>query len=192
MPAQWGVDPITPEALLLLLRDQLRKGGALPWSNLPGLGLGERAFITGYPDDVVQRIPDARQQVAIRPGRFPLWQSVVQGAGGTLQGPGLIPNSTGFNAVVSLICYTQINADPEPRQDQALTEQTFSALAFPRLVMKAVQFWQPCTDATQQRCYLREPGRVTDGGFGVTPKRIGDGYWLICPFDLELKFTAAF
>lgn len=191
-PSSYGVDPITPENLLLLLRDQLRLGGALPWSDLPGAGLGNRAFLTTYPDDVLAKIPPARQFVAIRPSRYPIWQSVVQGAGSVLQGITQIPTSTGFNAVVTLVCFAQINADPETLSEQALTEQTLGVISFVRSVMKAVQFWKPCTNASQTNCYLREPARVTDGGFGINPKRIGDGYWVIAPFDLETKFTSSF
>lgn len=192
LPAQFGVDPIKPQDLLLLLEQQLQQGGTPTGSNLPGAGLADLAFLTTWPDELLAKMPRGRQFVAIRPSRYPLWQSVVQGAGSPLQGVTQIPTSTGFNTVVTLGCFCQINADPETMSRQSLAEETLGVISFVLRVMKAVQFWAPCTSATSGRCYLREPARVTDGGFGLTPKRLGDGWWVSAPFDLEMKFSSAF
>lgn len=189
---QWGIDPIKPQDLMLLLERQLQQGGTPTGSNLPGAGLGDRAFLTAWPDDLLAKIPRASQFVALRPARFPVWQGVVQGAGTPLQGPGRNATATGFNASVSVVCFAQINADVEAVSVRALTEEVQGIMSFVLGVMKAVQFWAPCTSAASGRCYLREPARVADGGFGITPKRLGDAWWAVSPFDLELKFTADF
>ncbi len=189
---EWGMAPIKPQDLLLLLQKQLQEGGTPTGSNLPGAGLGDLAFLTTWPDDLLAKLPRGRQFVALRPSRFPLWQSVIQGAGSVLLGPTQILTSTGFNAVVTLSCFAQINADPETLSVQALAEETLGVISFVLRIMKAVQFWAPCTTATSTTCYLREPARVTDGGFGLTPKRMGDGWWVHAPFDLELKMTSSF
>jgi hypothetical protein len=191
MPA-WGVSPIRPQDLLLLLEKQLQDGGTPTGSNLPGAGLGDLAFLSTWPDELMMMNPRGKQFVAIRPSRFPVWQSVVMGAGSVLQGASQIPTSTGFNAVVSLVSFVQINADPEMKSRQEVAEETLGVISFVLRVLKAVQFWTPCTDDTLGSCYLREYARVTDGGFGVTPKKVGTGYWNVCPFDLEMKFTSAF
>lgn len=188
----YGVAPIKPQDLLLLLEKQLQQAGTPTGSNLPGAGLADLGFLTNWPDELLARNPRGKQFVAIRPSRFPIWQSVVQGAGSVLQGINQIPTSTGFNAVVSLVCFCQINADPENKGTQALTEETLGAISFVLRIMKAVQFWEPCTTAARTSCYLREPGRVTDGGFGLNPRRLGDAWWVVSPFDLELKFSSAF
>lgn len=189
---QWGMAPIKPQDLLALLERQLAASGTPTGSNLAGAGLGDLAFLTLWPDDLLAKLPRGKQFVAVRPARFPLWQSVIQGAGTPLVGAGFNTTATGFNATVSVVCFAQINADPETTSRQAISEETLGVTSFVLRVLKSVQFWVPCPTAARTACHLREPARVTDGGFGLTPRRVGDAWWVVAPFDLELKMTAAF
>ena len=103
---------------------------------------------------------------------------------------------TGFNTVVTLSCFCQINADVEMRSTQMITEDTLGVLAFVQKVISAIQFWNPQdfdpASPTYQDTYLREPARMTDGGFGLTNMEIGDSFWTNAPIDVEMKFTAKF
>mgnify|MGYP001573650774 CR=1 FL=1 len=143
-----------------------------------------------WPDELLAKNPKAKQFVAIRPNRFPVWQTVIQGAGAPVT-IGYANNNTmtGHNSVVSLVCYVQINADPDMNSVQELTEQTLGILSFVQKVVAAVQFWNPFRVGTADT-YLREPARMTDAGFGMDTKKIGDGWWVKSPIDLEMKFTA--
>lgn len=188
----FGAVPIDPGALLKLVEKQLQEPGTPRGSNIPGGGFGDLAFLSLWPDQLHLDNPRGKQFVAIRPNRFPVWQSVVSGAGTPLISPQWLNSATGFNAVVTLSCFAQINADPEMRSAQAVSEATLGITSFVLKVIKAVQFWCPCTDNTLANTYLREPARMTDGGFGITPKQGRDGWWVHAPVDLELKFTASF
>lgn len=193
-----GIGRISPGDLLKLLVRQLSEGGTPLGSNLPGCGLADRAFLTLWPDPLLARNPIAKQFVAVRPNRFPVWQTVIQGSGSPLAlGYDGQNTMTGHNAVVSLVCFTQINADPEMKSTQALTEQALGTLSFVQRVATAVQFWNPAdlTGGTAYAAapkYLREPARMTDGGFGVDTMEVGGAWWVKTPLDLELKFTAKY
>jgi hypothetical protein len=179
--------------MLGLFLSQLQQNGTPTNSNLPGAGLSDRAFITLYPDDELLKNPRGKQFVAIRPVRWPLWQTVVVGAGMPVIGPlALDQTVTGINQTVTLSCFAQINADPEMRSGRAMTDNVLSILSFMTSVFGSVQFWTPCTDSALSNCYLREPGRVSDGGFGFSTKKTGDAWWYHGTADYEMRFTADF
>jgi hypothetical protein len=195
----FGVTPIHPAELLKLLEKQLQQSGQCtgPDPNPPGLGLGDRAFLSLWTDDMHAKAPRAKQFVAIRPARFPIWQSIVQGSGtpalGWTPSTGIHPkiNTTlGFNAVVSLSCFVQINSDPEMKSNNMVSEDVLSVTDFVLKVAAAVQLWAPA-DASGN-ILLREPGRILDGGFGFRPVSGKDGWYVSVAFDLELKHTAKF
>lgn len=188
--------PIPPGDLLKLLQKQLQDAGtATGCVEVPGAGLGSDAFLSLWPDNMHLENPRSKRFVAIRPNRFPIWQSIIQGSGTPTRGisflGGPVVNTTiGFNAVVTLACFTQINADPEMRSALAVSEDVLSITAFVMKVMAAVQFWVP-RDASGN-ILLREPARVLDGGFGFKPVSAKGEWWVPSALDLELKHTAAF
>lgn len=188
----YGVEPISPGDLLKKLEKQLQEGGTPTLSNLPGAGLGDLAFLSLWPDQLHLDNPRGKQFVAVRPNRFPVWQSVVSGAGTPLVNPLWLNSATGFNAVVTLSCFAQINADVEMRSSQAVAEAALGITSFVTRVIKSVQFWTPYTTVAATATYLREPARMSDGGFGITAKQGKDGWWVHAPVDLELKFTSKF
>lgn len=185
--------PIDPAELLRRLTQQLSQAGTPTGSNLVGAGLADRAFLSVWPDDVLVRNVRARQFVAVRPSRFPLWQTVIQGAGSPINGYDGNITATGFNAVVSLVLFNQNNADPENWSAQAATEDTLGFINLALRVMSAVQFWNPFVGSgVGKSYYLREPARVTDGGFSINQRTIKDSFWTTGSLDCELKFTGAF
>lgn len=183
--------PIDPGDLLNLLVAQLAAPGTPDGSNLKGAGLGDRAFLTLWPDDLLLRNAKAKQFVAVRPNRFPVWQTVVQGAGSVTAGYMGQKTMTGFNTVVSLLCFQQNNADPENLSKQAVTEEARGMIALCMKVITAVQFWNP-QKGSSGLYYLREPARMTDGGFGLDTRGQKDSFWSRASIDVEVKFTAAF
>ncbi len=193
MALGFGCTPIAPSDLLLLLEKQLQQAGNCTGCADPvGAGLGTDAFLSLWPDQMHLANPRSKRFVAIRPARFPLWQSIVQGSGAPVSaGFAGINSMTGFNAVVTMACFVQINADPEMRSSLSITEDVLSVTDFVlNKVFPAVQFWVP-TD-NNSNILLREPARVLDGGFGFKPVAVKDGWWVPVAFDLELKFSAKF
>lgn len=193
----FGITPIAPGDLLKLLQKQLQDAGtATGCVEVPGAGLGSDAFLSLWPDNMHLENPRSKRFVAIRPNRFPIWQSIVQGSGiPTLGGVPFaggptIKSTIGFNAVVTLACFTQINADPEMRSALAVSEDVLSVTSFVIKVMAAVQFWVPRD--VSGNILLREPARVLDGGFGFKPVSVKGEWWVPSAIDLEMKFTAAF
>ncbi len=187
----FGVTPIEPGELLKLLEKQLSAAGTPTNSaGTPGAGLGSDAFLSLWPDQMHLDNPRSKRFVAIRPARFPIWQSIVQGAGTPTVGTPLINTTIGFNAVVTLACFVQINSDPEMRSAQAVSDAVLSITAFVMKVFAAVQFWTPRDDSGST--LLREPARILDGGFGFKQVQGKDGWWVPVALDLEMKFTAAF
>lgn len=191
-----GVALVYPGDLLKLMQKQLAEGGTPTGSNLPGAGLADRAFLSLWNDKLYLKNPRAKQFVVIRPNRFPVWQTVIQGAGSPVAGFMGQKTMTGFNSVITTVCFTQINADPEMRSVQAITEETLGVISFVLKVIKALQFWNPFdsdpVSSTYQSTYLREPCRMTDGGFGLNPIEIGNAWWISSPIDWECKMTARF
>lgn len=143
------------------------------------LGLGDRAFLTLWSDKMLADLPMAKQYVAIRPARFPVWQSVVTGSGA---------EHTGFNGIVSLVCLNEINGDPETRSPITLTEESTAIVSSVMKVISAMQFWQPKDDDNND--LLREYGRLVDGGFGFQALTGKESTWSVSSTDWELKFTA--
>lgn len=196
-----GTAPIGPDELLLMMQTQLQQGGTQTWSNIPGAALGDLAFLSLWPDELHGKNPRGKQFVAIRPNRFPVWQSIITGAGTTLNGFGGDLTTPGFNTVVSCVCYNQLNADPEMMSAQAIAEDTIGMIRLILKVIRALQFWFPFDPnagpldihgVPEGATYLREPCRMTDGGFGLNPRKLGDSWWSVGVVDFEMKFTAAF
>lgn len=188
----FGVTPIAPGELLRLLEKQLSEAGTPTHSaEVAGGGLGSDAFLSLWPDQLHLANPRSKRFVAIRPARFPLWQSIIQGSGTPTRGAGVVNTAIGFNAVVTLACFVQINSDPEMRSGQTVTDDVLSVTAFVMKVFAAVQFWTP-RDAVAGNVLVREPARVQDGGFGFKQVQGKDGWWVPVALDLEIKFTAAF
>lgn len=182
-----------------LIEKQLQEGGTPTGSNLVGGGFGDRAFLSLWPDKLHLKNPRAKQFVVVRPNRFPVWQTIIQGAGSPVAGFLGNKTMTGFNAVVTTVCFLQINADPEMRSGTALTEDVLGIIdGFVLRVIKALQFWNPFDSTTFDPTtgavdtYLREPCRMTDGGFGLSPIEVGDAWWISAPIDWEVKQTSAF
>src|SRR5882762_10335735 len=98
----FGITPIAPSALLLLLEKQLQEAGTCTGCVDPaGAGLGSDAFLSLWPDKLHLENPRSKRFVAIRPARFPIWQSIVQGSGApVLAGFGGVNSMVGFNAVI--------------------------------------------------------------------------------------------
>jgi len=186
-----GMAPVDPGDLLGLFVRQLSQGGVPEGSNLKGAGLGDRAFLTLWPDDLLLRNARARQFVAVRPNRFPVWQTVVQGAGAPTAGYLGEKTMTGFNTVVSCLLFSQNNADPENFSAKAAAEDALGMVALIGKVISALQFWNPLDQSTQ-KYYLREPARMTDGGFGLNSRGQKDSFWTTAVIDWEVKFTAKF
>lgn len=106
---------------------------------------------------------------------------------------------TGFNGVVTAVCFAQTNPDPEMRSAVTLTEDVLGIIdGLVLRVITALQFWNPFDPATvdpvtgAMNTYLREPCRMTDGGFGLNPIDAGDAWWVSAPIDFECKLTSAF
>lgn len=188
----FGVTPVHPSELLKLLEKQLQQAGQCTGAapNPAGCGLGPDAFLSLWPDDLHMKNPRSKRFVAIRPARFPVWQSIVQGSGHPVGGYAGVNTAIGFNAVVTLACFAQINSDPEMRSSDVIAAETVSVTDFVLRVIKSVQFWTPRNAANDQ--LLREPARMLDGGFGYKPARVGEAWWVPIAVDVELKFTAAF
>ena len=124
-----------------------------------------------------------------------MWQTIVQGAGAPVRvGYQGQRTMTGFNSVISLVCFNQINADPDSKSTQAITELSLGTISFVLNVISAVQFWNPFdpNEADESYKYLREPARMTDGGFGLNPMEARGNWWLVAPIDVELKFSCKF
>jgi hypothetical protein len=192
MALGFGVTPIATTDLLKLLEKQLKEAGQCTGAapNPPGAGLGADAFLSLWPDQMHLDNPRSKRFVAIRPARFPIWQSIVQGSGTPTAGYLGINTTIGFNAVVTLACFIQINSDPEMRSANVVTEDVLSVTDFIMRVFKAVQFWQPRDGSNNM--LLREYARVLDGGFGYKQVNTKDGFWCPISVDLELKYTAKF
>ncbi len=191
MPLGPGCTPISPQDLLLLLQKQLVEAGNCTGCADPtGAGLGSDAFLSLWPDKMHMENPRSKRFVAIRPARFPLWQSVIQGSGSPVSGFLGNKTMTGFNAVVTMSHFVQISADPEMRSQLTITEDVLSVTSFIMSTFRALQFWMPSD--IDGNLLLREPARVLDGGFGYQPVQARDNLWAPVSFEIEMKFTAAF
>ena len=175
----FGVLEVDPNDLLLKLEQQLQQSGTPPGSNLPGAGLGDRAFLSLFPDKLHLENPVATEFVTIRPVNFPVWQGVVTGAG---------RDYTGFDASLVLTCFIQMSADPEMKNTNAISEMTRSVTTLVFKVLSAVQFWTP-QDADGNDM-LREYARIPDGGFQFTPVDGSGGPWVKVALAYQMKFTA--
>lgn len=187
-----GVTPVDPSDLLKKLEAQLQLSGVPAGSNLVGAGMKDLAFLTVWPDDVLLRNPPGNRFVAVRPSRFPIWQTIIQGAGSPVSGYLGQKTMTGFDPVVSLVLFSQNNADPENKSKQAVTEDVIGFMAFALKVFSAVQFWNPFLAADPTAKLLREPARVSDGGIGINARTAKDAWWTVGVMDLALRFTAKF
>ena len=193
--SSYGIQPIEPGDLLKKMEQQLQEGGTPTGSNLKGAGLADLGFLTNWPDRLLAENPRGKQFVALRPSRFPVWQSVIQGAGSVTTGFLGQKSMTGFDAVVSTVCFTQINADVEMRSAEAIAEPVLGVLSFiTQRIIPCLQFWTPFQTpaADPVQYYVREPVRMTDGGFGMTQLSGKDGYWHITTVDWQMRFTCSF
>lgn len=187
----FGVTPITPNELLSLIETQLKEAGdATNSPDTPGAGLGADAFLSLWPDQWHLDDPKSRAFVAIRPNRFPIWQSIIDGSGTPTAGYAGVTHVTGFRALVTMACFVQINADPENKSVQAMTEDVLSVTSFVTRVVAALQMWTPRNSENDQ--LLREPGRVADPGFTFKPVGGRDGWWVPVPLECEFAFSCRF
>jgi hypothetical protein len=187
MPLGPGVTPVDPAELLTLFVRQLSESGTGGGCSDPtGAGLGDLAFLSLWPDDLHLVNPRGDKFVAVRPARFPVWQSLIQGSGQTANAS---PNNTfGLNTVVSCLIFIRQNSDPEMRSTNTLTQDALSTISFILKVVSSLQFWMPVSSGGAY--LLREPARLTDGGFGINPVSGKDGPWVKVSADFSLNFEA--
>ena len=192
MPSNFGVTPIDPSALLKLLENQLQSGGTPLGSNRPGAGLADRGFLSMFNDEILLGNPPAPQFATIKPTSWPVWQSVVDGVGSTLEGFNWTGSTNaaqvGFDAICTITCFAQISSDPETKDTNAVSEEALGVTSFVTKVCSAVHFWAP--KDTDGNDLLREYARIQTGGLRWTPITGAGGPWLKCAFDLQMRFTA--
>ncbi len=187
MALGFGCTPIDVMDLLNLIEKQHCEGGTgATNSNLSGAGLGSDAFLSLWPDPLHLKNPRSKRFVVVRPQRFPVWQSVVQGAGGTWDAT--LGSNLGFNLVFSSIIFVQITgADAEQRSKLTLTEDVLSVIYTAMKVVSAMQMWVPKDN--DQNLLVREPCRLLDSGLQISPVNAGESWWCKASLDFECKFS---
>lgn len=190
MPLNPGVTPVDITDILNRMVKQLTEAGH---PNGPdcnkGAGLGAtNAFLSLWPDQLHLKNPRSKQFVVIRPQRFPVWQSIVQGSGTTYEGYDDVYSTLGFNMVFSTVMFVAITgSDPEMRSARTLTEDVTSIMPLAMKIIASMQFWMP-QDA-DGNLLLREPARLLDSGLQVKPVNAGDAWWVQGSLDFEAKFS---
>lgn len=175
---QFGMYPITPGDLLGRLETFVKQNCGLS---------GEDVFLTSAPNNFHLEFPPSDKFVAIVPQNFPVWQSVVTGAGQSLfAAPGV--ENLGFDARIRMSVFTRLNTDQEFRQSQLITSDTLGILGTAINLVGAVQFWTAPTDDTANYSYLREPMRITDGP-RLEPREYKKSFWSLVHTEYEMKFT---
>jgi hypothetical protein len=143
------------------------------------MGTDSRVFLSLWTEEMLVRNPIHTTFIAIRPNRFPIWQSVVAGAGA---------QNTGFNAVVSVGCFKMIASDTEMRNERTISDETLSITAWVMKAISAAQFWEP--QDLDGNDLLREYARVQDGGFAYRTINGKGGPFSVSSFDVEMKLSA--
>lgn len=178
-PTNFGIYPITPGELLGRLEDFVKQTGGLS---------ADAVFLSAADDLWHLKFPPADFFIAIYPEDFPVWQSVVTGAGSSRDlAPGT--ENLGFDAQIRMVIFNRLNANQEFRDSDLIRSTTLGIMGTAINLVGAVQFWTPLVDGVSTACYLREPMRITAGP-RLSPRNYEKTLWALVTTRFEMRFTA--
>lgn len=175
----FGVTPITPGDLLGRLEDWIKTRAGLP---------ADSVFLSVASETYHLNNPPGDKFITIHATNFPVWQSVVSGAGAAFVSTSTVTN-LGFDVRIRVGIYTRLNSDQELRASQLIRNDALGVLGTAINLVGAIQFWTAPTDSDPTISYLREPMRVVDGP-RIQNREYNKTQWALVSTEWEMKFTA--
>ena len=178
----FGITPISFADLLGIIESRVQ-------TYLDGIIAKDLVFLSTANDEYHLKCPPADQFVVLFPESFPVWQSVVSGAGSSLLlSPG--DENLGFDLSMRVGVFTRLISDQEFRASQLFRNVTLGIMGITNKVVACFQIWTAPTPDDSNISYLREPARIVTGP-RITHRNYPVGFWSCLTMQVEMKFTLA-
>ena len=178
----FGCTPISIPDMMGLILEQVQTHAGLASTSV---------FWTVATDDWHLRCPPNDNFITLYPESFPVWQSVVSGAGNSTETNPDFEN-LGLDLSTRVTSYTRLNSDQELRATQLMTNQAIGIMAPVTRIIGALQIWTaqvpPEDDEVETVSYLREPCRITDGP-KVHNRNYNKTLWALVQMHFQTRFT---